>query len=1538
MRTPFIILLLPLLGTTTHAQDREIITWEKRHLDGTFYSEGAGHGDFNKDGSIDIVSGPFIWLGPAFEQKLEFYEAKPVDPKGYSQNFFSFGHDFNGDTWPDVLVLGFPGNDSRWYENPQGKKGHWPVHEAMAQTDNESPNFTDLTGDGNPEIVCQVNGRLGYASPDPSNPTAPFVWHPISPPNAVGGKFSHGLGVGDVNKDGRLDVLEKERWWEQPESLKEDPEWKSHRFALATPGGAQMYADDFDGDGDNDIITSLAAHGYGLAWYENVDGKLNQRLIVGQDPLDNNYGVSFSQMHGIALADIDGDGVKDLVTGKRYWAHGGKDPGGTDPAVVYWFRTVRDEEGGVDFVPYKIDDDSGVGTEVKTVDLNADGLLDILAGNKKGTFIHYQKREKVDEETWKNAQPMKAFIDGIKPQETYEEGSPPDKAAGAMTLPKGFSASLLASEPQLTQPITFCFDARGRIWVAEAHNYPFPARTDEDGKDRIVIFEDADGNGTYETHKVFAEGLSLISGMEVGFGGVWVGAAPYLMFIPDRDGDDIPDSEPKVLLDGWGVEDTHETLNSFSWGPDGWLYGLHGVFTYSHVGKPGTPKEDRPLLTCGVWRYHPTHHEFEIFSNGTSNPWGLDFDEYGQAFISACVIPHLWHMIQGAYYERQGGQHTRKHLYDLLGTTAKHRHFSGNVAEHAHWGHTPRADIMSNEVSARGGGHAHCGLTIYRGDNFPDRYRDALLMFNLHGHRINWDHVQRKGAGYEGNRRPDFLFANDHWFIGTHLDYGPDGALYFTDWQDDTTCHRQSDLEWDRSNGRLFRVHYGEHQPTKVDLTKATDLELADLQTHKNEWFARTARRLLQERASSTTSAPAAINTLRQLVRSHAEVPVQLRALWTLHGMKATGDLLEELVVSETVDEHVRAWAIRLLGERIDQLDSDTKAILTKRARSETSPFVRRHLASLLQRLPQEDAWPIAEKLVMHGADAKDQVIPQLLWYGIEPLVARNPARGFALAKATRIPKLREYVIRRVSAIPGGYESALAHVDDATVAATVVSALAAQLKGEASVPMPESWPKVYELLKDSPKPEVKTALLTLAGKFGDKRLLPEFRKLLTDDQQPEGLRLASLSMLRDANDIEVVPILHSLIRGPASPLRNPAIATLSTLQQDDSASVIIQAYPKLTLAEKANAITTLTSRAASAQALLQAIASGKLPRGDLSVAGARQILQFKDDKLAKSLEEHWGSFKPVSEDKATAMKHWHSKLTPESLGQANLGNGRRVYNQTCYACHQLFGQGVALGPDITGANRSDLNYLLENILDPNALVPLDYQLIIFTRKDGSVVSGTIRQESATAFTVALPGGTETTLAKADIAEQETLPQSLMPEGILDALSDRDARDLIAYLQSDKQVRLAQEGEVIIEGEALAILAKTGNVAPQGMQSYVADEWSGDTHLWWTGARPGDTLALGFEVPKAGKYRLATVLTKAVDYGKARIALDEETNFILDEVNLYDTQVVTTGELSLGDHTLTAGKHRLIFNILGKDPKAAPGYMVGIDYLQLVPVP
>jgi len=517
--------------------------------------------------------------------------------------------------------------------------------------------------------------------------------------------------------------LTKSRWWEQPASLEGDPEWASHRSDFSNGGGAQMFAYDFDGDGDQDVLTSLAAHGYGLAWFEQNKGNFIRHNLITQDPLENPYGVAFSQIHGIALEDIDGDGLKDIVTGKRFWAHNGHDPGETDPAVIYWFRTVR-KVGGVEFIPYLIDDNSGVGVEVKTGDANGDGFPDIVIANKHGVFVHTQRREKVDEITWKAAQPRKAFIDGIIPMAKYASGRPAKEAAAAMTLPEGFTATLVASEPEITQPVTFCFDDRGRLWVAEALNYPTPAPAGG-GKDRIHILEDADHNGIFETHKIFADKLNLVSGLELGFGGVWVGAAPYLLFIPDRNGDDVPDCEPEILLDGWGSQDTHETLNSFKWGQDGWLYGCHGVFTKSFVGKPETPEKDRTYLDCGVWRYHPVKHRFEVFGRGTSNPWGLDYDQYGEWFASACVIPHLWHIVPGAYYERQAGQHQNPYLYDLVGTIAKHRHYAGNIADSAHWGprKNAKADVVGGSTFQAGGGHAHCGLSIYQGDDFPPEYR-----------------------------------------------------------------------------------------------------------------------------------------------------------------------------------------------------------------------------------------------------------------------------------------------------------------------------------------------------------------------------------------------------------------------------------------------------------------------------------------------------------------------------------------------------------------------------------------------------------------------------------------------------------------------------------------------------------------------------------------------------------------------------------------------------------------------------------------------
>jgi len=325
-----------------------------------------------------------------------------------------------------------------------------------------------------------------------------------------------------------------------------------------------------------------------------------------------------------------------------------------------------------------------------------------------------------------------------------------------------------------------------------------------------------------------------------------VGAAPYLMFIPDRDGDLVADGPPEILLDGWGYEDTHETMNSFTWGPDGWLYGCHGIFTHSRVGKPGTADAERVPINAGVWRFHPQQHKFEVFAWGTSNPWGVDFDDHGQAFITACVIPHLFHLVQGARFQRQSGPHFNPFVFDDIKTIADHRHYVGEVADHAWWGRN--APVAADATEAAGGGHAHCGAMIYLGDNFPPEYRNSIFMNNVLGNRINRDLPTPKGSGYSGSHAPDFLLANDQWYRGVNMKYGPDGGVFFIDWYDRQACHRSDTEIWDRTNGRLFKVSWGDPPPRAVHLDALSNLELVELQLHPNDWYVRTARRLLQER------------------------------------------------------------------------------------------------------------------------------------------------------------------------------------------------------------------------------------------------------------------------------------------------------------------------------------------------------------------------------------------------------------------------------------------------------------------------------------------------------------------------------------------------------------------------------------------------------------------------------------------------------------------------------------------------------------------
>ena len=450
------VLSTPLLAGA--ADELALHTFKKIQVSDQFWSEGANLGDFNKDGKMDVVSGPFWWEGPDFKKRHEYDVAdKRKSPGGaapfelklgpltkvsvpgfpgalgkdnaYSDNFFAFSHDFNKDGWDDILVLGFPSAASFWHENPKGKDGPWEKHLAVDLTDNESPTFGDITGDGKPEMLFHTRLKegtnmvsyLGYAEPNWDKPTEKWTFHKISTP----GKwhwFNHGYGFGDVNGDGKLDNMEKDGWWEQPKSLAGDPVWKQHKVPFApSHGSAQMYAYDVNGDGLNDVITSLAAHGYGLAWFEQLkerdaDGEIRftQHNIMepkkGQAPPPlNKYGVRFSQLHAVDLVDIDGDGLKDIITGKRFWAHG---PAGDDepgaPAVLYWFKLVRGADKSVDWLPYQIDNDSGVGTQVVAADANGDGLPDIIVGNKKGTFVHIHSKKTVSRDEWDKAQPKLA--------------------------------------------------------------------------------------------------------------------------------------------------------------------------------------------------------------------------------------------------------------------------------------------------------------------------------------------------------------------------------------------------------------------------------------------------------------------------------------------------------------------------------------------------------------------------------------------------------------------------------------------------------------------------------------------------------------------------------------------------------------------------------------------------------------------------------------------------------------------------------------------------------------------------------------------------------------------------------------------------------------------------------------------------------------------------------------------------------------------------------------------------------------------------
>ncbi len=950
---------------------------------------------------------------------------------------------------------------------------------------------------------------------------------------------------------------------------------------------------------------------------------------------------------------------------------------------------------------------------------------------------------------------------------------PPERAAGRMKLPDGFRVTLVAGEPRLVKPIAMTTDDRGRLWVVESHSYPHWITDGKPGKDRVLIFEDR-GQGKYES-KVFLDNGTNLSGIALGFGGVWLCATPNLLFIPVEPGKDAPAGPARVALDGWSLEAKHNVFNSLTWGPDGWLYGCNGILATSYVGKPTAPKDKRVPFNCGVWRYHPVRETFEPFAWGTTNPWGLDFDDRGEAFITNCVIEHLFHVVPGAHFKRMYGQDLNPHVYGLMQTCADHIHWAGGD-----WTKS-RGGIGAHDEA--GGGHAHAGALIYLGDNWPDSYRGHLFTCNIHGNRVNQDFFERKGSGYVAHHGKDFLMAHDENFRGLALQAAADGGVFVSDWHDMGECHNYDKTQpW----GRVFKVTYGEPVAFAGDLTKLSDEALVKLQLHKDEWHVRHARRILQERAGAGKLAGSVKPALRAMLDREQEAPKKLRALWALHAIGALGEWeLCDLLDSPTED--VRCWAVRLLAERENNTEVATGK-LTKLAESERSPSVRLALASALQRIPAKERFPIAEELAARAEDATDANLPLMVWYGVEPLVPADPGRAAQLAGKARLPVVRQYVSRRLAEM-GGQEveplvRLLAATDDEAVRRDVLAGLYEAYQGRSGLSLPAGWRDVRRKLAKSETAEVREKVLLLSVLFGDKEAIAALRATVGDAKAGAAARRTALQTLVEAKAADL-PLLRGLLTDPA--LRGPALRALAGFNDAAVPPMILAQYATFDDAEKADAVATLASRPAYAMALLDAMAQGKVARRDLSAFAARQLLALNDKALTEKLTKVWGAVRKP-QDRSALMSHYLAVVPPGALQKADRAHGRRVFAKTCATCHTLFGEGGKIGPDLTGSQRVNPEYVLTKVLDPNAVVAQDYQVTVITTKSGRTLNGLVKVEDAKTL-VLQTQNEEIRVAKADIDERKKSPISMMPEGLLAPLSDVEVRDLIAYLAGPNQVPL-----------------------------------------------------------------------------------------------------------------------------------------------------
>jgi putative membrane-bound dehydrogenase-like protein len=958
------------------------------------------------------------------------------------------------------------------------------------------------------------------------------------------------------------------------------------------------------------------------------------------------------------------------------------------------------------------------------------------------------------------------------------QGYRPDIAASKMTTPPGIEVRLFASEPHVRQPVAIDFDDRGRAWVMQYLQYPNPAgltriqvdrysRTVYDrippppprgprGDDRLTILLDTTGSGRIDRTRDFVTGLNLASAFAFGHGGVYVLQAPWLLFYPDRDGDDVPDDEPEVLLAGFGMEDAHSVANSLTWGPDGWLYGCQGSTVTARI---------RGIeFQQGVWRYHPLTRRFELFCEGGGNSWGLDFDRHGNLFYSTNHGGYVMlHGVQGGYYWKSFGKHGPLHNPFALG----------------YFDHVPHAGFR--------GGHVSVGGIVYRGDAFPARFRDRYLAADLLGHNVYWHEIVADGSSFRSRHGGELLLSNDTWFAPSDVVLGPDGAVYVADWHDKRTAHPDPDADWDRSNGRIYRIApKGTKSRTGLDLQKLSSSKLVEMLAHPNDWFVRRARRILAERRD-----PEVIFPLRDAVRTNRDEHLALESFWAVYVSGGFTDPFAAEVLHHP-NPHIRRWTIRFLGDD-RKLGPTLARQVIELAGREPHPVVRSQLASSAKRWPAEVGLPIVRALLRHE-DARDPHIPLLLWWAVEQhalsaledvLDLFAGAKGWesAVARDTIQPRL----LRRLAAA-GTAESlrGCARLLAAAPASQQGALLLALDQGLADRPpgLSEVPSALRSLLGKAWHEDATDAgLLRVLLRLGDERARRRVLHLACDPHTPVSLRTTMLSALGELGRQDCVPGLLGLIGArEAEEVQLAALDALARFERADMA-VLVGGYRTLTPRVRARVRSVLLGRRAWAWLLVDEVAAGRIDSREVTVADLQPVARFGDVRLEERVRKLWGRVRSATpEEKLAEVRRLANDLR---AGSGDARAGRLLFEKRCGSCHRLHGEGGTLGPDLTHANRQDQHQLLVHIVDPSAVIRKEYLSFTVQTTDGRVLTGLLTEQTPGHVTLVNAQNEKTTIPREKIQETSESPISLMPENLLRDLKPQELRDLFRYLQSDR---------------------------------------------------------------------------------------------------------------------------------------------------------